>query len=349
MESSAQSVASEEGQVYEMSSLEVEFLQLKEMVRQQSARMEAFMKAQESVNQRLLDAKENPRPRNLSTEAIASTSSGEFVPSNPTYPMPNILPNPEPNANPLPKTNVVDSEWKEVARSLARRSAGPIAEKPLFIPGKTNPVLFLEQFEKYFRMTRFAPEDKLDVMRGCLGYRVAQWVDANEKEWVSFEAFRREFLERFWSEKEQRAERMRVLTKRFVAGAGGSSMSEYFLKQMSLLRTVSPLVPEAKLVEDIMDQLPDSIQALWSLTTHTDMKTTVRFITKQEAIGRKRKHLVPESTSGSATRRPRLEQSTSWQREREEAVPPYLGSSTRRPQSLMNPRRPSTENFHGER
>uniref|UniRef100_A0A1Y1NHW1 Uncharacterized protein n=1 Tax=Photinus pyralis TaxID=7054 RepID=A0A1Y1NHW1_PHOPY len=106
-----------------------------------------------------------------------------------------------------------------------------------------------------------------------------------ENTWRGFDDFKRDFLARFWSEEQQYAERMRLLNKRFMAGSN-ASMPEYFLEQVSLFRAFSPAIPEATIVSDVMRQFPQGIQALWVVAPDRTYETALKFLERQESVGR---------------------------------------------------------------
>uniref|UniRef100_A0A1Y1KQF6 Retrotransposon gag domain-containing protein n=1 Tax=Photinus pyralis TaxID=7054 RepID=A0A1Y1KQF6_PHOPY len=307
---------SEGDQVYEIVPVELEMIQLKATVQQQAVKMDAFMKSQQELNQqlletnrRLLDALERNPPRGTTPLGVAvpDVTSGESVPSRA------VVPNPGPSSLPsIPSSSVAttsgaNTDWKEIATSLARRaSVGSAVQKPFFASGKNHPIVFLERFERYFKLCRFGPEEKLEVVRGCLGPRVLEWMLIREGQWESFEDFRKDFLGYYWSGAYQHSERMRLLLKRYHPDKG-LSMSEYFISQITSLRAASPLVPEVVLVEDVIRQYPQWVVSLWTTSPDKDLKGTLEFLAGQEANCVKRLRPFSEPTPAPATQRRRLE------------------------------------------
>lgn len=263
---------------------ELESLRL--LVRQQAAALDTFMKTQQVVNQGLLDSLEQlsrthvpSEPGMLGAEPVrrqrmvSESSAGQ------------------PSLTPLASSTHVQpvvslasmsvAEWKDVALALSRRSvAGSVTKKPRFNPKRHHPVTFLERFERYFCLGRFDVGEKLDVVRSCMVGSTLDWVDVREGSWRDFEDFRRDFLGYFWSADLQHAERTR-LSNMHYASEGVLSMPQFFLRQVTLFKTFTPVIPEETIVADVMRQFPQSIQSLWVVSPARDFEGALTFLERQ--------------------------------------------------------------------
>ncbi|KAB0796553.1 hypothetical protein PPYR_04772 [Photinus pyralis] len=289
---------------------------LKMMVQRQATTLEEFVRDQRKVNQEFLNSLVQLTRSNATASPSAVPAEATVIaPSLCEPPTGQCIVNPLASSTPQPiaaASRVIDrvnvSEWKEVAMSLAKRSlVGPLVEKPLFNPVRFHPVIFLERFDRYFRLARFDEVEKLEVVRGCLIGTALDWMSVRGKSWRDFEHFKGDFLAYFWSIDQQHAERTRLTSKRFIA-EGGLSMPQYFLKQVSLFRAFQPPIPEEMIVADIMRQYPQSIRALWAVCPVRDVDGALKFLERQDVAGDKRPRTFSEPVSAVVAQRPRLDE-----------------------------------------
>lgn len=288
---------------------------LKMLVQRQATVLEEFVRDQRKVNQGFLNSLEQLSRSNATARSkVGSAEANMTVPSMCEPPTGQCIVNPLASSTPQPiaaASSVVDNanvkEWKDVAMSLAKRSlVGPLVEKPLFNPARFHPMIFLERFDRYFRLARFDADEKLEVVRGCLIGTALDWASVRESSWRSFDDFKKDFLAYFWSTDQQHAERTRLTNKRYVA-EGGLSMPQYFLKQVSLFRAFQPPIPEEMIVADIMRQYPQNIRALWAVCPVRNVDGALKFLERQDVLGGKRPRTFSEPISAMVVQRPRLD------------------------------------------
>ncbi|KAK4886125.1 hypothetical protein RN001_002396 [Aquatica leii] len=266
--------------VAEPTPVEREMESLRQLVSRQSTLLEEFMKSQQALNQTFLEQLPTPirgtAGRQEEEVPTTASGSGEFVC------LPRATSTPE---RKRVREVDVDESWKEVAVSLAKRaSVNTLFVKPTFHPERDHPMTFLTRFERYFRACQYPSDEKLDVVRECLGSRTSDWATLKESQWEGFDDFRRDFIERYWSEKQRHAERMNLLRKRF-SGDKRLSMSEYFIQQVKSFRILTPELPEVTIVADVMRQLPSNIQSLWAVMSTKTFDGALKFLEKQQALG----------------------------------------------------------------
>ncbi|KAK5650327.1 hypothetical protein RI129_001356 [Pyrocoelia pectoralis] len=305
---------------------ELESLRL--LVQQQAAALDTFVKNQQSVNRGLLDSLEQLSRTHVTPEPVVSaaeTVRSQQRVSESSAEQPTLTP--IASSTPLPPVvssgSLNISEWKEVALALTRRPfVGSVAEKPLFSPDRHHPVTFLERFERYFRLGRFDVGEKLEVVRSCLIGSTLDWVGVRASSWHDFDDFHRDFLGYFWSADLQHAERTRLTNMRYVS-EGVLSMPQFFLRQVTLFRTFTPVVPEETIVADVMRQFPSSIQSLWAVSPARDFDGALKFLDRQYSLGGQRRRTLSEPTSATVSRRPRLDLTP----EREDSAPGTSGNA----------------------
>lgn len=113
--------------------------------------------------------------------------------------------------------------------------------------------------------------------------RAGEWFELNEGSWSNFNEFRACFLGYFWSESRQYAHSVDLNSKTYEHNKN-SSMSSYFLQQITQYRTFVPPLSDAIIFAEIMRQFPISIQNLWSTISNSSVSVALEFLEKQDNI-----------------------------------------------------------------
>ncbi|KAF2897923.1 hypothetical protein ILUMI_08254 [Ignelater luminosus] len=134
------------------------------------------------------------------------------------------------------------NDWKNVAMSLATKSllSNPI-EKPIFSPGISNSVDFLDRFEKFTKRIKLPEAEKLCVVKDCLRSSAFHWHSLKEDSWKSFDEFKTEFL----IDTIRRREHLH--------------MSDFFLSQAAGYHRFIPSLPEVIIMAEVMRQMPFNV------------------------------------------------------------------------------------------
>lgn len=181
-----------------------------------------------------------------------------------------------------------ENEWRQIALALSHQSSRlPLPERPSFrSPQNHHPVRFLQRFESYFRASRVSSEEKLEIVKGCLGGSAADWLSVRQAGWNNFNDFQEDFLNFFWSEERQHLERARISALSYSDKY--DNMAEFFLRQVKDFQLFTPSLSEYTIVGEVMRQFPSHIQALWAVSpTHT-IYGAVQFLERQSGISSKR-------------------------------------------------------------
>lgn len=254
------------------------------ILQQQQDFMASFMQQQHAMMANFLEALGNNQQQNAAGPASVymDNITTEPVVASPSRPV----------STSSPQTINSDHEWKQIALTLSSNvSKTPPVERPSFRNlFKTNPIMFLDKFERYFKSLKCNPNDKLDVVLGCLEYPASQWVELKQISWKTFDDFKQDFLNHYWSESKQQQIRSEILLTKFEANR--SSMSEHFIRQINNARTLTIPLPELVMIADVMRQFPVNIQSLWSVYPQRDVAGALEFLNRQENCIVKRNKMI---------------------------------------------------------
>lgn len=93
----------------------------------------------------------------------------------------------------------------------------------------SNPNVFLEKLEKYFKLKRISNADTLDILDGVFEGRARIWFDTQNFD--TFDAFKIKFLEEFFSIPVRVKIKSAWLARRF--NSSKDHLNNYFLNQVS--------------------------------------------------------------------------------------------------------------------
>ena len=139
----------------------------------------------------------------------------------------------------------------------------PAVARPQFTGGELeNPVRFLNKFENYYGRIHASEGDKLNEVIDCLTRWPEEWAAFERGAWTTFEDFRKGFLAKFWGRDRQLQVRAQIMSRRYDP-TKGNSMSEYFVRLVNQLRTLTIPLPEDLLVSDLMLLFPQEVHGKW--------------------------------------------------------------------------------------
>lgn len=186
--------------------------------------------------------------------------------------------------------NKLKTELVETTLQNLNTSTGPLVitqgtEVPKFKNNKDkHPYKFLEDLEIYFKKMNIKEEEKLDVLRECMQETASDWFSIYKLCWETYEDFRQDFLEYFWSEAEQNQLRQQINTT--VWKNGEVSMANHFAHYIGLAKTLKEPWPENLLIDQVMHHFPKYIQSMWTLVPNKNFKTATEFLRHQDNVSK---------------------------------------------------------------
>lgn len=147
--------------------------------------------------------------------------------------------------------------------------------------GTYNPIIFLQDLEKYFKKTNTSDDHKLEVVIDCLDGPARNWATIYRRVWRSFNDFREAFINTYWSQLEQAKLRNRIFTETW---SNRHTMSNHFAYFVSMAEQLTNPLPDEELVGHLMRHFPTHLQSLWSLTNKRTLTDAADFIRQQENI-----------------------------------------------------------------
>lgn len=145
-----------------------------------------------------------------------------------------------------------------------------------------HPVKFLDELDIYFRKMGIPPHGKLDVVYEALEGEAQDWACIFRVTWTSFEDFRSNFLQSFWSESEQTTLRRKITTHRWQAGH--RSMEGHFTHYLGQARMLTTPIADDMLVVELMKHFSPNIQSLWILHPEKTATAAAEFLRQQDSI-----------------------------------------------------------------
>ncbi|CAH1188794.1 unnamed protein product [Phyllotreta striolata] len=167
-------------------------------------------------------------------------------------------------------------------------------ERPVFVSpspivpkfksdGTKHPVKFIEELDSYLKKMEIPPAQQLNVVNKALVGAAEDWSTIYKISWLTFEDFRRDFLDCFWSEVEQNRVRHQISTHKWMTGSR-HSMEGHFAKYVGMARLLTKPIPEEILLADLMRHFPPAIQSLWMLKENKTLTNAALFLRQQEDI-----------------------------------------------------------------
>ncbi|KAI5634691.1 hypothetical protein NE865_12599 [Phthorimaea operculella] len=163
---------------------------------------------------------------------------------------------------------------------------------------KIHPVTFLEDLTAYLKKIP-AQGRELDIVQECLVDQARNWSRIYKDRWRTFEDFKRDFLETYWSEVEQNKVRRDIVSNRWNKSET-PTMLEHFLKLAGQVNLLQFTIPEKQLISDIMRHYPKNVQQLWALSRNETLLAATEFLRSMDNINAEENaHAKPSSSEGS--------------------------------------------------
>lgn len=159
----------------------------------------------------------------------------------------------------------------------------PSPVMPIFRGTNKHPVKYLAELDAYFTRMNVTEEDKLDIVNESLVGDALDWAAIYQISWETFEDFKSDFLNSYWSEEAQDKLRQTITTTRWSRKTG-RSMENHFAHYVGLARLLTNPIPEATLINELLKHFPPTIQSLWQLKENKSISGAAEFLRHQEHI-----------------------------------------------------------------
>lgn len=124
-----------------------------------------------------------------------------------------------------------------------------------------NPVKFIRDLKSHMRKLH-VHEDRIEIAMECVSVSVRSVLNIFKANWRDFKDFEREFLDIYWNLVRQDKVREKIIKGVWRKDKGKTKL-EYFANKLDLARELTHKIPESHLINIIMRQLPEMIQAQW--------------------------------------------------------------------------------------
>lgn len=145
-----------------------------------------------------------------------------------------------------------------------------------------HPVTFLEDLTAYLRKIP-AQGRELDIVQECLMDQARDWSRIYMSRWHSFDDFKSDFLDTYWSEVEQNRVRRDIVSNKWDKGKYPTMLS-HFLGLAGQVNLLTFTIPERQLVADIMRHYPKEVQQLWALSREDSILAASEFLRNMDMI-----------------------------------------------------------------
>lgn len=162
-----------------------------------------------------------------------------------------------------------------------------------------HPVTFLEDLTSYLKKIP-SKGNEIDIIQECLTDQARNWARIYKDRWLTYDDFKRDFLDTFWSEVEQNKVRRNIASNKWNRKEN-PTMLGHFLSlagQVSLLKLT---IPERQLVADIMRHYPRQVQQLWVLSKNETIIAATEFLRQLDNIESTDDSFAKASTSFATT------------------------------------------------
>jgi hypothetical protein len=185
--------------------------------------------------------------------------------------------------------NVKDMEVITVSRNSIRNYLTEAElPLPLFDEATTNPVAHMKHLDSYFKLKGVPDDIKVNIaIRSLRGDMSKEWAETKIDQVMDYANFKPEFLNTWWSSKQQKKIRCNLYQGRY-GNQSGLSLSSYFLKHATLATYLDPRPIDIEIIEALQTHYSYEIQrTLLSMNTNTisetaDMLWKLEFIEAQE-------------------------------------------------------------------
>ena len=166
-----------------------------------------------------------------------------------------------------------------------------------------DPISFLEDFGRYCRRMRLPEESKLEEVQDCLRNPARFWADIYSARWKSFEDFRRDFIEQYWSQNHQAALRQEISNSRWVPGKW--TMAQHFAYFASRASRLTNRMVDEVLITTLMQHFPPPVQSLWQVLGGGTVTEAYDFLGKHGGALPGGSESTPSPADDVSTSRPR--------------------------------------------
>lgn len=152
---------------------------------------------------------------------------------------------------------------------------------PSFRDNVTNPIRFIQDIEKYFKKSNIQGAQQLEAALECLEGPARNWSTIYKPSWKTYEDFRKDFLNNYWSDLEQGKIRHMILTGTWK---NRHTMGDHFAYYVNLAQQLTNPFQETELVSLLLRHFPIHVQSLWSLKPNKTLAEAASFLKQQEDI-----------------------------------------------------------------
>lgn len=186
------------------------------------------------------------------------------------------------NGVPVGNTHYHTGNWPWNV-NMERAWQNPI-ERPKF-DGKSNPVQFLEQLEKFFGRYQVPGEERLPLAIECLEGEAQMWSEIYREGWTSLDDLKSQILRRYWSDSVQMKIKQEISNGRWDSRKG--TMVGHFARFVQQYRQLTIPISEEAFVADMVTHFPLALQSLWMVaSTEKTIVALANFLQGQEATTR---------------------------------------------------------------
>lgn len=131
-----------------------------------------------------------------------------------------------------------------------------------------NPLEYLEEVERYFKLKNIRNEHKLALIENIIDGRARTWYEAIKDSIDTFEAFKQSFKEEFYSIPERVRFKNNWSFRKYKSGDG--SMHTYFYKQIKETRYFEPPLTPYEINFTIVQQFPPRVRSSLATINYND-------------------------------------------------------------------------------
>lgn len=145
-----------------------------------------------------------------------------------------------------------------------------------------HPVTFLEDLNSYLKKIPSQGKE-LDIIQECLTDQARNWARIYRDRWSTYDDFKQDFLNTFWSEVEQNKVRRNIVSNTWNRKEN-PTMLGHFLSLAGQVGLLKLTIPERQLVADIMRHYPKEVQQLWALSRNETILAATEFLRQMDNI-----------------------------------------------------------------
>ncbi|XP_046674841.1 asparagine-rich protein-like [Homalodisca vitripennis] len=157
---------------------------------------------------------------------------------------------------------------------------------PKFNRKHKNPLVFLEQFEKYYetylkRRGNKNPLSYLEMIEISLENSSASWYQIIKDDILDWEDFKRKFINQYWSQSIQRAWRKKIEFETYNEKSR-LSRSEYLIDRSLILKSITPAFTETDIVNILSDNFNNRIRDSSKVQNVTILQHFIDILNKED-------------------------------------------------------------------